>query len=271
MQWLSNLGSSLFGYLDRIIVNFFLGPSAAGIYAATTAVVSRINQLSAMPLQALPTWISAANALFKTERIRQIFIRATRLNGLIVFLIAAPIMFWSQPLAGFLVGAAYSAEASQLLLHLSLIYGLYSLAGAGFYTAIGVGSPRINAMAGITSGSLVILALAIFAPNLGLMGAAWANALYILVLIINSKVKSLINLDTREYIVHFAPAVIALLVCWFVSSFFYYSQWTMTLKAPIFIVAGAIAVIFVGSWGFLKEIVSTPLDIVMKWKSGRVS
>ncbi len=264
MQWWANLGSSLFAYLDRIVVNYFLGPSAVGIYAATTAVVLKINHLSAMPLQALPAWISTASALSQKNRVRQIFLRATRLNGLVVFLIAAPIMFWAQPFARFLVGAADSEAASQLLLHLSLIYGLYSLAGAGFYTAIGIGSPGINAIAGVASGLLVILALATLTPALGLGGAVLGNALYILVLTTNLKVKSLINLGMKEYILHFMPAVVALLVWWSVSLFLYHSEWTMTIKTPVFIVTGAVAAVLVGGWRFWREMANTPLGIVMK-------
>ena len=266
-QWLSSLGSSLFGYADRIIVNYFLGPNVAGIYAATTSVVIKINQLSAMPLKVLPAWISAAKILSQQSRIQKIFIRATRLNGIVVFLVATPIMFWSQPLALFLVGPDHSIEAAQLLRLLSLVYGLYSLGAAGFYTAIGIGAPNVNATVGIVSGLLVVVALILFTPIIGLMGAVLANALYILVLLVNWKVKSLINLTTREYITHFMPSAIVLVIWWILSFVFDTSPGTIAVKVLMFFILAGISLIFVGGWEFLKEIVSMPVSVLKRRNS----
>jgi O-antigen/teichoic acid export membrane protein len=270
MQWLANLGSSLFGYVDRILVNYLLGPDAAGVYAAVTSAASKINQLSAIPLQVLPTWISAAKALSRDSEIQRIFIRATRLNGLAVFLIAAPLMFWAQPLAVLLVGPVHSAAAFPLLRLLALIYGLYSLAGAGFYAAIGIGFPRINALVGILSGALVIFALALLAPALGLAGAAWANCLYILVLIINWKVRGLINLKAGAYFAHVAPSVIALLACYLISAAFNSSGWTVAFRFSIFITLGAAGAFFVGGQAFWRELVHPRVPLLLRGNSAAV-
>jgi O-antigen/teichoic acid export membrane protein len=251
-------------------VNYLLGPDAAGVYAAVTSAASKINQLSAIPLQVLPTWISAAKALSRDSEIQRIFIRATRLNGLAVFLIAAPLMFWAQPLAVLLVGPVHSAAAFPLLRLLALIYGLYSLAGAGFYAAIGIGFPRINALVGILSGALVIFALALLAPALGLAGAAWANCLYILVLIINWKVRGLINLKAGAYFAHVAPSVIALLACYLISAAFNSSGWTVAFRFSIFITLGAAGAFFVGGQAFWRELVHPRVPLLLRGNSAAV-
>ena len=152
-QWFSQQQDRCF--LDRrcigIIVNAFLGATAAGIYVAVTSLTTKINQLSALPLQVLPPAVSRAKALSQAVRVQQIFLHATRSNGLIVFLITAPIVFWADPIGRLLVGQQYAVQAGGSIRILGLNYGLYSLAAAGFFTAVGIGQPVLNAQWGLLS------------------------------------------------------------------------------------------------------------------------
>lgn len=208
MQWLSNFGSTLFGYADRIIVNLSLGTEAAGIYSAATSVAMQINTLSAIPLRVIPPAISAAKALSQHYRIQQLFLRATKLNGFLVFLIAAPIMFWSRPLAGILVGDVYIIPTANLLQILAVCYGIYSLNAAAFFTAVGIGHPILNARWGMISGILFCTFLFIFIYLFGLIGAAWANMVFSISLMTNFQVAKLIKIDYWKYIKICFPVVL---------------------------------------------------------------
>jgi len=158
-QWFSSFGSVLFGYADRILINYFLGPAVAGMYSAATSIVVKINNLSAIPIEVIPPAISEARSLILTPRIHQIFLRATKVNGLGVISLTSLIIFWADLLAILIVGQENGRIVAKLLVNLSLIYGTYSLNAAGFYTAVGIGKPIINAKWGMLSGLLTILLL----------------------------------------------------------------------------------------------------------------
>ncbi len=57
----------------------------------------------------------------------------------------APLLFWAHPLAALLVSDRNAAGLAPLLLILGGIYGMFSLAGAAYWTAVGIGEPGINA------------------------------------------------------------------------------------------------------------------------------
>ena len=260
-QWLAGLGSSLFGYADRIIVNWFLGSEAAGLYSVATSIAIQINTLSAIPLRVLPPAISAAKALSQSTRIREIFVRATRLNGLLVLVTLAPILFWAPQLSNLLVGTEHAVLTTDILRTIALAYGLYSLSAAGFFSAIGVGRPILNARWGIIGALFSLFMLAGFAYWIGLKGAAWGNIGYSLVLIINIQLAKIINLDYRSYLKIFYPSFIAIFAWWLLIICVDISTlpvWSLIL--PFFLLAMS-STVFVSGVTFLSEIIDTVVEI----------
>lgn len=213
-QWVSNLGASLFGYADRILVNLFLGPEAAGLYSAGTSVAIQINTLSAIPLRVIPSAISAAKGLSQFPRIREIFIHATRLNGLLVLITAAPLLYWAPEVSNILVGAENAAVTAEILKVLGFSYGIYSLSVASHFTAIGVGHPILNARWGVIGALFSLFLLAILTPRAGLLGAAWGNLGYALTLIVNYQIVKIISLKVFTYQKLFLPSVIMIFIWW---------------------------------------------------------
>jgi len=264
-QWISSLGSSLFGNADRIIVNFFLGPTAAGLYSAATSVTIKINELSAIPLRVIPPSLSAAKALSQQSRVHQIFIRATRLNNLSVFLIASPILFWSHPIARLLVGQEYATQTATVLQILGLVYGLYSLCAAGFFTAIGIGQPVINAQWGLLAGLFAIVGFVMLTPRWGLIGAAWANAPYILILVINLRVARLIDLNFGTYLRAFVPTVCMIIFWWLLSIGIANYSVPTGIWVVIFILLEIIFVFLISGLTFLQDFASTLLSLVQNF------
>lgn len=218
MQWVSNVGSTFFGYVDRIIVNLILGATAAGLYSAATAMTAKINELSAIPLRVIPPAISSAQALSDKPRVQQLFMTATRVNGLGVCIIAVALLFWSYPIAGFLVGTEYVTQVSELLRILSVAYGIYSLNAAGFFTAIGIGYPRVNARWGLLGGVLACILIAFLARQYGLVGAALGNFGYALTIMINLQIVKLVGIKFSAYLKIFLLPVVSLVLWWVAST-----------------------------------------------------
>jgi len=265
LQWLSNFGSTLFGFADKIFVNLLLGAEAAGLYSAATSVAIQINSLSAIPLRVIPPAISSAKAVNQLSRIQQIFLRATQLNGLFVFLIAAPIMFWSHPLAGILVGHEYVNPTAKILQILAVAYGIYSLNASAFFTAVGIGQPILNARWGLISGILFCIFLLVFTSLFGIIGAAWANIIFAISLMTNFQVVKVIKINYWTYIKSFLPAVLMITLWGFVSTFINNKpSISLSINIPLFIILGMISIFFVGGYAILKEIINTFVTIENK-------
>jgi O-antigen/teichoic acid export membrane protein len=257
MQWVSSLGSTLFGYADRIIVNLFLGTGAAGLYSAVTSVAVQINSLSAIPLRVIPPAISSAKALSQQDRVQQIFIRATKLNGLFVLLIAAPIMFWSHPLARILVGQEYITQTAKFLQILGVVYGIYSLNAAGFFTAIGIGRPILNARWSLISGTSFCIILVVFILWIGLIGAVWANMAFALSLMTNIQVIKLIKINHWAYLKTFFPAVLMIILWGLISTILNnIPMVTLSTNILLFLILGLVSVFFVGGFPILRDTIS---------------
>jgi len=239
----------------------FFGSGVAGLYSAATSIAIQINTLSAFPLRVLPPAISAAKVLFQYSRIRQIFIHSTRLNGLLVVLISAPIFFWAPQLSNLLVGAEYATLTAEILRTIAFAYGLYSLGAAGFFSALGVGFPVINAQWGIIGSLFSLLMMVALAVWAGLKGAVWGNIGYALVLIINFKLIKIIDLDYRDYLKTFCPSIITVFVWWLLSIYANIDilpAWALILLFFLLVIS---SIVFVSGVTFLKYIIDMVFEI----------
>jgi O-antigen/teichoic acid export membrane protein len=267
LQWLSSLGASLFGYADRIIVNILLGPGAAGLYSAATSIAVQINTLSAIPLRVLPPAISAAKVLSQYSRIRQIFIRSTRLNGLLVVLICAPILYWAPQVSYLLVGTENATLTGKILRTIVFAYGLYSLSAAGFFSAIGVGFPMLNARWGIIGAIFSLCMVAGLASWGDIAGAAWGNIGYALVLIINFQLVKIIDLNYRTYLRNFLPSLIMVLAWWLLSVYIHIGMLPIWVLISLFFLLVTFSIVFVSGVTLLKDII----DMVLKFIKQAIS
>jgi O-antigen/teichoic acid export membrane protein len=214
--WMTNIASLIFNSVDRIIVTGLLGPANGGVYSAMTSVTSKINELSAVPIRVITPVISAAITTNLFERIRRIFTLSTIVNNTVVFLVAVPIMLLATPICHYLFGGNFKEENSAVFRILVFVYSIYSLGAAGFFTAIGIGKPGLNAFYGISAGFLVIIGIALLTPRWGLYGAAWANLMYSLILVVAFKIAIEIRIGLKEYSKKLFPIIVGLSF-WFVT------------------------------------------------------
>lgn len=195
-QWVSQFGSGLFSHVDRIAVTLVLGPSATGAYAAVTSVVTRINELSAAPVQVVVPAIGRAVSSRNHARIWPIYRDAHRLNMVIALGLAGAVMLGSEPLAEILVPSPPPVLAN-LLRILALAYGLYAVNAVGFYAAQGLGRPSINARWTLIAGCSFLMAVLLVIRDHGLPGVAWANVAFMLTLGINFEVSRSLSISRR--------------------------------------------------------------------------
>lgn len=243
-HWVSSLGSSLFGQMDRILVNALLGSTASGIYSAATSITTKINELSAIPIKVITPAISAEKAKENYSLIRQIYIKATNLNGAVVLLIALPLIYWADLVAKVMVDGEAILSFAAILPLLACIYGVYSLAASGFFLMLGLGKPKINAILGITGGLGLCALIPLLAPRLGIQGAVWSNAAYVVVIAINFYGARNLNISYGDYSRTFFRSVIVLFIWTILITLFPPTGMAIGLRLVAFFMAGAASLIF---------------------------
>ena len=214
-QWASQLGGSLFGLADRLVVNAILGPSAAALYSIATSVAVRINELSAAPVQVIAPALAATDS---PSRRVYIYERAEHLNMIVAYGLAAAVMLGSEPLGTLLVPAEPDTMAG-LLRIVALCYGAYSVNAAAFYAAQGLGRPAINAGWMLLAGLLFLAVLPVAMWVFGLVGAAWANLAFAVTLGINVHVIGHLHGSIREFVRRQALYLLPLGACFVLSAY----------------------------------------------------
>ncbi|MGH2523373.1 MAG: hypothetical protein ACRDH2_12795, partial [Anaerolineales bacterium] len=111
-----------------------------------------------------------------------------------------------------LVSAEHAAPVAALLRILVPIYALYSLNAPGYYAAMGLRRPELNAAGALLGGVVTLLLMVGLIPAWGLMGAAWGNSGYILVGTINLGAARLTGLGVRKWLAEALPFAIGLLL-----------------------------------------------------------
>lgn len=205
-HWVSQACSTVFAQADRLVVGVALGTAAAGLYAAATSVASRIGELSAAPLQVIVPAIAEMKGNKNYDRIRRVFLQAQDLNLLLGCALSVSIILLAHPLSVILVPGNSASEVESMLPPVALAYGLFSINAAGYFAALGIGRPAINAKWGVLSGAVFFTALGAAVWGGSLQAAAWANLGYATALGINLEVAGLIGvpkaLILRRYLKH---------------------------------------------------------------------
>jgi O-antigen/teichoic acid export membrane protein len=213
-QWMSNIGSLLFSQADRIIVSATLGSSAAGIYGAASAVTGKINELSALPLKVMVPVISKFCSEGAIDQIRSLLRRAVRANCILVFGLAVPVLAFSGPIAAFIAPGTQERLGETLVRTLALTYAIYSLNAAGFYAAVGLGRPALNARWNLAGGGLTCALMTQVASRFGLVAAAWCNLAHSLTLLIDLEVARNVGFPRGEMSWRLARSI-SVSVIWF--------------------------------------------------------
>ena len=210
-HWLANLGGALFTRGDRLIVNASLGPHAVGIYAAATAVVTKINEVSAMPIQPLTPAISNALSNQDLASARSMFWAASERNALFVHLLGSTTFVFAESIAWLLAGNG-SAQLAGMIRVLSLVYSAYSLVGVGHYTMLGLGRPGANAAVVLAASASSLSAIYLGARVWGLWGVAWGNSPFCILWITNFIAAAGIGIPARTVVRRYAFLFSLLLV-----------------------------------------------------------
>ncbi len=175
------LGSTLFSYVDRLIVVSLLGPIQLALYAVITSVCAQINSLSAMAVQPyLPVishlWAKRASSM---EALQQAIRKAVRLNAVIALSLGAMTMVGAPLIIKLFIPGAVDPIAVRGLEIAAAIYGIYSLNAVGYYGLYSIERPYSVMIIQLGAAAATILAIWGCTGKYGLLGAVFSNGVFI--------------------------------------------------------------------------------------------
>lgn len=177
---ITNIGSSLLAQGDQLVIGAMLGPVAAGHYALCKRASVMLFSLAGALSHVVMPMISAEYAIRGVLAIKGVLPKTLRVVTVSVLSVAFIAVISARLWLNLWVGSTVAAvilTPTQLML---VIYSLAALNAPGYYIANGIGKPQINALWGAIGGVAVVLAALFCVPRWGLVGAALANAPYLL-------------------------------------------------------------------------------------------
>jgi len=180
MTWLVSLSSTLFSQLDRIIVGIMLGTDMLGVYGAITSVSSRINALSAAPVQPLLPELS--NLLAKPKinyaTIEQKVQQSLQFTSVVALGLGALLFTMAPTIVEVMLPGATNVSEYIFVFQLAVtIYTVYSLNSVGYYILLGNSVRQCTAVQ-LASAGVSLLLIMVGAEMFGLSGAIGGNVGY---------------------------------------------------------------------------------------------
>jgi O-antigen/teichoic acid export membrane protein len=170
---LSAIGSVLHLRLDLLIVAWYHGPAAVGIY---TVAVMAAELLWHLPGALQPLLVYSSSAQGDDGQRDQVTIRAIRLGLLSTAFGALIWLIFAGPVFRFFLQPEYAAAipALQALLPGIVIFSAGSVLAGDF---IGRGHPVWNTQASFLTVAVNVIAGLVLIPGYGVVGAAWASSI----------------------------------------------------------------------------------------------
>lgn len=155
-----------------VIVGFFVGPAAAGLFRLADQVANSLNRLAEVFARPLFAELSRLFAIGKSRESRALFWRSLKVSAISGGILFIGLLALGQNIIALISGPEYLA-AYPLLLLLGAAT-IISLAGLGLEPLLQAAGRARNALMARVLGLVALgLLLAVFLPTFGTIGAAW--------------------------------------------------------------------------------------------------
>lgn len=155
-----------------VIVGFFVGPAAAGLFRLADQIANSLNRLSEVFARPLFAELSRLFAIGQSRELRDLFWRSLRVSAISGGVLFLGLLLFGKNIIGLISGPEYLAAFPILLLLGAAT--IISLAGLGLEPMLQAAGRARSALVARVAGLVALGALlAIFLPNFGTLGAAW--------------------------------------------------------------------------------------------------
>lgn len=176
----SNLIGPLLMYVDRFFIGAMLSIAAVGYYTAPYEIATKIWLVPTSLLATVFPAFSTLHASDSHSRMEELYSRSLKsvllVSGPLLLVIAA----FSRQILHLWLGADFAAKSATTLQVLSFAVLINCVAFVPFGLLQGLGRPDLTAKFHLFETPFYALALWFFLPRFGLVGAAWAWVLRIL-------------------------------------------------------------------------------------------
>lgn len=156
-----------------VIVGFFVGPAAAGLFRLADQIANSLNRLAEVFARPLFSELSRLFAIGQSRKSRALFWRSLKVSALSGGVLFLCLLLFGENIISLISGPEYLA-AFPLLLLLGAAT-IISLAGLGLEPLLQAAGRARNALLVRLAGLIALgLLMAFLLPNFGTIGAAWA-------------------------------------------------------------------------------------------------
>jgi O-antigen/teichoic acid export membrane protein len=155
-----------------VIVGFFVGPAAAGLFRLADQIANSLNRLAEVFARPLFAELSRLFAIGQWRRSRALFWRSLRVSAISGGVIFIGLLLFGKNIIALISGPEYLAAYPMLLLLGAAT--IISLAGLGLEPLLQAARRAHNALVARITGLVALgLLMAVFLPAFGTIGAAW--------------------------------------------------------------------------------------------------
>jgi O-antigen/teichoic acid export membrane protein len=250
-------------WTDTLMLGSLKTPEAVGLYNAAYPLAQFIS----MPMNALvliySPVVSGLYSLNLLAELRHVYATLTKWLTFITLPVFLILCLFPEAVLNLIFGPAYSAAAPALRI-LSFGFMVNNLAGPNTATLIAMGKTRFIMWASLTAATVNVLLNITLIPPLGIIGAAIASAVSLILvnIIVTAKVHSLCQaqpLSKNLLKPVITSVVLALLFRVTIGSFLTVTLWMLPLLFILYYAIYAIAIVFTRS--FDKSDIALLLEI----------
>jgi O-antigen/teichoic acid export membrane protein len=172
---LVTISATILFQLDRILIGTFAGAAQVAFYAVPASIAFRIHGFVASIMGVVFPLCSELHATGQKEKLRELYIKASRYSFIIGISIAMPLVVLSSEVMKYWMGEEYGHKSGLVLMLLASSSFFASLSTIPALLLDGIGKPRVNAFFAVLSALLNIMLCLLLIPRYGITGAALAN------------------------------------------------------------------------------------------------
>ncbi|WP_339688797.1 oligosaccharide flippase family protein [uncultured Parasphingorhabdus sp.] len=155
-----------------VMVGFFVGPAAAGLFRLADQIANSLNRLAEVFARPLFAELSRLFAIGQTKELRTLFWRSLRVSAISGGVLFLGLLLLGKNIISLISGPDYLAAFPILLLLGAAT--IISLAGLGLEPLLQAAGRARNALVARVAGLVALgLLMAVLLPRFGTLGAAW--------------------------------------------------------------------------------------------------
>ncbi len=177
VTFLNNMATVSLTYLDRLIMPFFLGPSALTYYSLPGNIAMKVPGVSNSLAAVLFPMASSLSGSGEFDRLKTLYIRSFRLITVLAAAISVTAIAFSRELLTYWISPDLAAKATTVMIILVVTNFVLALTGPLSSFLLGLGKLKFLTTLSIIMALINTILLVILMPIAGITGAAWAYLL----------------------------------------------------------------------------------------------